>query len=106
MPRNTCRYAYPGIDDPLWIIQKGLHIPAHGTAPLHPNRPPFGPTAPQPSTIRAAQDITERPHAPSGVAALMSDHSKTPYSTPGMEFSSGRGVVWGRRGKQLKFALG
>ena len=29
-----------------------------------------------------ARDITERPHAPSGVAVFMSAHSKTPYITP------------------------
>ena len=49
--------------------------------------------------------FTERPHAPSGVAAFMSAHSKTPYITPSMDFSSGKGVAWGRRGQQLEFAL-
>ena len=49
--------------------------------------------------------ITERPHAPSGVAAFMSAHSKTPYITPSMDFSSGKGVVRGRRGQQLEFAV-
>ena len=53
----------------------------------------------------AAREITERPHAPSGVAAFMSAHSKTPYITPSMDFSSGKGVVRGRRGQQLEFAL-
>ena len=53
-----------------------------------------------------ARDITERSHAPSGVAAFMSAHSKTPYITPSMDFPSGNGVVRGRRGQQLGFALG
>ena len=35
----------------------------------------------------------ERPRGPGGVAAFMSAHSKTPYTTPGMIFSSGEGVV-------------
>ena len=48
----------------------------------------------------AAREITQRPHAPSGVAAFMSAHSKTPYITPSMEFSSGKGVVRGRRGRR------
>ena len=30
------------------------------------------------------RDITERPHAPSGVAVFMSAHSKTPYFTPSL----------------------
>ena len=39
--------------------------------------------------------------SPSGVAAFMSAHSKTPYITPSMGFSSGKGVVRrGRRGQQ------
>ena len=38
------------------------------------------------------------PHTPSGVAAFMSAHSKTPYITLSMDFSSGKGVVQGRRG--------
>ena len=45
-----------------------------------------------PSLARA---ITERPHAPSGIAASMSAHSKTPYITPSMDVSSGKGVAWG-----------
>ena len=40
-----------------------------------------------------------------GVAAFMSAHSKTPYITPGTEFSSGKGAVRGRRGQQLAFTL-
>ena len=52
-----------------------------------------------------AREITERPHAPSGVAAFMSAHSKTPYITPSMDFSSGKGVVRGRRGQQAGFTL-
>ena len=47
----------------------------------------------------APKDITERPHAPSGVAVFMSAHSKTPYITPSMKLSSGKGVVRGRRGQ-------
>ena len=46
----------------------------------------------------------ERPRAPGGVAAFMSAHSKPPYITPGMEFSSEKGVVRGRRVQQLAFA--
>ena len=49
------------------------------------------------------RDITERPRAPSGVAAFMSADSKTPCSTPSMNFSSGNGVVRGRRGHHLGF---
>jgi hypothetical protein len=49
--------------------------------------------------------ITERPRAPSGVAAFMSAHSKTPCITPSMDFYSGKGVVRGRRVQQLGFAL-
>ena len=45
------------------------------------------------------------PPRPSGVAAFMSAHSKTPYITPSMDFSSGKGVVRGRGGQQLGFAL-
>ena len=30
----------------------------------------------------SSSEITERPRAPSGVAAFMSAHSKTPYITP------------------------
>ena len=55
--------------------------------------------------ISSARDITERPRAPSGVAAFMSAHSKTPYITPSMDFSSGNGVVRGRSGQQLEFAV-
>ena len=40
------------------------------------------------------RDIAER----SGVAAFMSANSKTPYITPSMEFSSGKGVLWGVQG--------
>ena len=35
----------------------------------------------------------------------MPAHGKTPYSTISMDFSSGKGVVRGRRGQQLGFAL-
>ena len=52
-----------------------------------------------------APPITERPHAPSGVAVFMSAHSKTPYITPSMDFYSGKGVVRGRKVQQLGFAL-
>ena len=38
-----------------------------------------------------ARDITERPHAPSGVAAFMSAHSKTPYITLVWIFTLGMG---------------
>ena len=40
--------------------------------------------------------------APSGVAAFMPTHSKTPYITPNMDFPSGKGVVRGRRGSSWK----
>ena len=39
----------------------------------------------------AARDIAERPRGPSGVAAFMSAHSKTPYITPSMDFPLGTG---------------
>ena len=52
-----------------------------------------------------SEEITERPRDPSGVAAFMSANSKTPYITPGMEVSSGQGVVRGRRVQQLEFTL-
>ena len=52
-----------------------------------------------------ASDITERPRAPSGVAAFMPSHSKTPYITPSMDFYSRKGVVWGRKGRQLELCL-
>ena len=38
-----------------------------------------------------SRDITERPHAPSGVAVFVSAHSKTPYITPSMDFYSVNG---------------
>ena len=41
---------------------------------------------------------TERPHAPSGVAAFMSAHSKTPYITPSMDFPSWKGYYGGTGG--------
>ena len=50
-----------------------------------------------------AAQRAERPRDPGGVAAFMSAHSKTPYITPSMEFSSGEGVVRGRRMQQLTF---
>ena len=53
----------------------------------------------------SAREITERPHAPIGVAAFMSAHSKTPYITPSMAFPSGNGVVRRRSGQQMGFAL-
>ena len=36
---------------------------------------------------------------------FMSTHSKNPFITPSMDISSGKGVVRGRRGQQLEFAL-
>ena len=45
------------------------------------------------------------PPRPSGVAAFMSAHSKTPYITPSMDVSSEKEVVRGRRGQQLGFAV-
>ena len=58
-----------------------------------------------PDTPWYTEEITERPRDPSGVAAFMSANSKTPYITPSMEFSSGKGVVRGRRVQQLEFTL-
>ena len=57
-----------------------------------------------PDKVRCKENY-RAPHAPSGVAAFMSAHSKTPYITPNMDFSSGKGVVPGRRGQQLEFAV-
>ena len=57
------------------------------------------------AAVHWSREITERTRAPSGVAAFMSAHSKTPYITPSMDFSSGKGVVRGRTGQQLGFAL-
>ena len=37
------------------------------------------------------EQITERPQAPSGVAAFMSAHSKTLYITSSMDFLQGKG---------------
>ena len=62
-------------------------------------------TAQQPIKQPSARDIAERPRGPSGVAAFMPSHSKTPYITPSMDFYSRNGVVWGRRGRQLEFSL-
>ena len=55
--------------------------------------------------ITPPRDIAERPRGPSGVAAFMPSHSKTPYITPSTDFYSRNGVVWGRRGPQLEFSL-
>ena len=46
-------------------------------------------------TEASTKEITERPRAPSGVAAFMSAHSKTPYITLSMEVYSVKGVVRG-----------
>ena len=56
--------------------------------------------------LALARENTERPHAPSGVAAFMSAHSKPPYITPGMGFPSGKGVVLGRSVQQLDVTFG
>ena len=48
--------------------------------------------------VTQPREVTERPNAPSGVAAFMSAHSKTPYITPSMDVSSGKGAGRGRRG--------
>ena len=48
--------------------------------------------------LRLALDNSE-------VAAFMPAHSKTPYITPSTDFSYRKGVVRGRRGQQLGFAL-
>ena len=49
--------------------------------------------------LSPGRESTERPRAPSGVAAFMSAQSKTPYITP--DFPSVNGVVRGCRGQQL-----
>ena len=63
----------------------------------------------QAGTSAVSRAITERPRAPSGLAAFMSAHSKTPYITPGMDFYSGKGVVRGQQGAAagncLEYAL-
>ena len=48
-------------------------------------------------------ELQSAPRANSGVAAFMSAHSKTPWITPSMDCSSGKGVVRGRRGQQMGF---
>ena len=45
-----------------------------------------------------AREITELPHAPSGVAVFMPAHSKTMDITPSMDSPSRHGVVRWRRG--------
>ena len=59
----------------------------------------------QANTHAHAAQRTERPRDPAGVAAFMSAHSKPPYITHGMDISSGKGVVRGRRVQQLTFAF-
>ena len=54
---------------------------------------------------REITEITEHPYDPSRVAAFMSAHSKTPYITPSMDVSSGKGVVWGGRGPAAGICL-
>ena len=49
--------------------------------------------------------LQSAPHAPIGVALFMSAHSKTPLLPLVWIFSSGKGLVRGRRGQQLEFAL-
>ena len=70
--------------------------PYKGHYRAHP-RPLWGPS------------IYVSPHAPSGVKAFMSVHSKTPYITPSMGLSmgflSGNGVARGPGGLNLGFAL-
>ena len=53
-----------------------------------------------------SREITERPHAPSRVAAFTSAHSNTPYITPSMGCSSGNGGVWRRRGEAAAICVG
>ena len=52
------------------------------------------------------RENTERPHAPSGVAAFMTAHSKTPYNTPSMDFPSVNGVVRGAQEAAAGVCLG
>ena len=59
-----------------------------------------------PNQNTSPRDITERPHAPSGVAAFMSAHSKNPYVTASMDFPSGKGVVRGAQGAAAGICLG
>ena len=43
------------------------------------------------SPLYLSREITERPRVPSGVAAFISAHSKTPYTTPSMDFPPAKG---------------
>ena len=54
----------------------------------------------------ATSEITEHPHAPSGVAVFMSAHSKTPYNTPSMDFPSDRERDGMTQGVAAGFRLG
>ena len=89
-----------GVVDAVPVPGFGVHRPEQRAAEpkdRHARKDPF-------SKHRLGK-ITERPHDPSGVAAFMSAHSKTPYITPSMDFSSGKRVVRGRRGQQLEYAV-
>ena len=58
------------------------------------NAEPYGTVVPaKQAKARSAisRDITERLHAPSGVAVFMSTNNKTPYITPSMDFPLGKG---------------
>ena len=53
-----------------------------------------------------SREITERPHAPSEVAAFMSAHCKNPCTTPSMDFSSAKGGDTGAQGAAVGICLG
>ena len=89
---RICRYRASKGRCPMWL---GTSISTTSRTP----RPAAYPATrfKSPSVYRSrgenatSREITERPHAPSGVAGCMSDHSKTPCVTPSMDFSSGNG---------------
>ena len=59
-----------------------------------------------PASSGVAREITERPHAPSGVAAFVSAHSKTPYITPSMDSPLGKGKYGGAGGSSWDLPSG
>ena len=55
--------------------------------------------------MRFKENYRARPRPQRGRSIRVSPQSKPPYITPSMDFSSGKGVVRGRRGQQLEFTL-
>ena len=86
---QSCGHTTPPHTTPQHTTTHSAHpsMASHPACREHPH-----------SLAQAARAITERPHAPSGVATCMSAHSKTPYITHSMDFSSWKGVVRGHRG--------